>query len=134
MTSVVWFYLGGLVGQVALTASNDDCSRALKIAMHKGGWRAALGYLIGLALWPLTSLLFVFFYQALIKHLEAKNQTQVVKVRCEVCELEDETRVTGRWVQDPPHWLFDTKGSDAFFCSYRCASHWEKHHEGKVAK
>lgn len=135
MTTLVWFYLGGIVGQAALVAANDDAARAFKRSVHWGGVRAAGGALIGIFLWPLTSLLLVLFGQALVRYMDQRNQTKVQLERCEVCGLEDETRLThSRWLQDPPSWVVDTRGEgNKIFCSPRCAVHWAQHHEGKVA-
>ena len=133
MTTTFWFYLGGVVGWAALVASNDDLARAFKRAVHHGGWRAVGGQLIGLVLWPLTSAIALLFGQAFVRYLDKRDRTQAIRVRCPVCELEDEVRVTqGRWRQEPGSWLRDAEG--VLFCSYRCAKHFAEHHEGKNAK
>lgn len=73
MTTLLWFYLGGVVGQAMIIASNEDVSRGLKRAVHDGGWRAMGGYLIGLALWPLTSAVVLIFGPAIIRHIDERT-------------------------------------------------------------
>jgi hypothetical protein len=131
VTILLWFWLGGIVGQAALTATNDDAARGLKRATQRTGTSALVGYLFGLALWPLTILVMLAVKQRLIRHIDKQQETQIIELTCRICGLKDEARIASkRWLQDPPYWYADMQDPDAIYCSYACAKH-ATYHERK---
>lgn len=91
-----------------------------------------LGYLIGLAFWPLTVLASLIFKQQLIRRIDKLQEAEVLEVSCRVCGFVDEARISHkRWLQEPPYWYTDVRDEEGMFCSYACALHHATYHERK---
>ncbi len=130
MTHILfWLYVGGALGQASVAVTNSDVSRNVKRSFHWFGVRGLLIMLLGLALWPLLTVLLAVFDGWFERWLRKMQHARGIEVRCGICGLTDEAVVShGRFFQDPPHWYSDKQNPEMSFCSYRCATHFAQHH------
>ena len=124
-----WIWVGGALGQAALTSWHGGVSRDLRSEYHRRGWPILVGRLLGLALWPVLTVVLLIFGRAMLRYLDETQGAKPTPVRCEVCGLEDEIRVVrGRWLQNTPYWYGLLNDGGVSVCSDECAKHWETHH------
>lgn len=124
-----WLWVGGALGQAAFASWHGSAARPIRRNYHHRGWPILVGHLLGFALWPLLTIIFLAFGRSMQRRVDQLDGARVHFAQCEVCGFEDEFRVVrGNWLQDSPHWYGYLKDGGITVCCAACAKHWEEHH------